>query len=213
LARLSRVASLPTAGSLCAAIFHGQQQLQFTVAARSFYAAVRRRTLQVALLNGYIYPVLKDNDMKTEKALPATTTTPARARGVTLIELMIVVIVIAILASVAYPSYTQYVVRANRSAAQQLMIKIASRQEQYILDARSYTDTIGSGGLNVTEEGWNCAATCTNPRYVIDVALTAGPPPGYTITATPQGPQASDGPLPLTLNNLGVKTPPEKWQK
>jgi type IV pilus assembly protein PilE len=136
---------------------------------------------------------------------------PARSRGITLIELMIVVAVVAILSMVAYPSYEQYIIRANRSAAQQLMLKISSRQEQYRLDARAYTATIGAGGLNVVEDGWACAATCTNGRYTISVALDAGPPPGYTITATAGGPQASDGNL--TLNALGTKTPADKWKK
>lgn len=135
-------------------------------------------------------------------------------RGITLIELMIVVAVIAILGAVAYPSYQSYIIRANRSAAQQLMLKIASRQEQYRLDAKTYTSTIGTGGLNVVEDGWDCTSAvtqCTNGRYTITVALDAGPPPGYTITATATGPQASDGNL--TLNALGTKTPADKWKK
>jgi type IV pilus assembly protein PilE len=138
-------------------------------------------------------------------------------RGVTLIELMIVVAVVAILGAVAYPSYQAYIIRANRSAAQQLMLKIASREEQYRLDARVYTVTVGgTGGLNIVEDGWDCTTTVTqctsnNGRYTITVALDAGPPPGYTITATATNVQASDGNL--TLNALGTKTPADKWKK
>lgn len=145
------------------------------------------------------------------RALPALA---ARSRGITLIELMIVVAIVAILAAVAYPSYEAYIIRANRSAAQQLMIKIASREEQYRLDARAFTATIGAGGLNVTEDGWDCTSTptqCTNGRYTISVALVAGPPPGFTITAVAGGPQTKDGDLGLT--DQGIKTPPDKWKK
>jgi type IV pilus assembly protein PilE len=138
-----------------------------------------------------------------------------RQRGFTLIEVMVVVAIIAILASVAFPSYQAYIIRANRSAAQQLMLKIGSREEQYRLDAKVYTATIGgTGGLNVVEEGWDCTSTvtqCTNGRYTVTVALDVGPPPGYTITATPSGPQASDGNL--TINALGTKAPADKWKK
>ena len=142
--------------------------------------------------------------------------TPVRPGGFTLIEVMIVVVVIAILAAIAYPSYQAYIIRANRSAAQQLMLAIASRQEQHMLDARTYTATIGPGGLNLTQDGWDCTSTptqCTSGRYTVTSPLVAGPPPGYTLTATPVAgtPQATDGVL--TLNNLGTKTPADKWKK
>jgi len=125
------------------------------------------------------------------------------AKGFTLIELMMVVAVIAIIAAVGYPSYGSYVIRTNRSVAQQFMMNIANRQEQYLLDARAYTATIGSGGLNLA------APAELATRYTFAVAIDAGPPPTYTITATAIGGQATDGNL--TLNSLGVKAPADKW--
>jgi type IV pilus assembly protein PilE len=130
-----------------------------------------------------------------------------KCRGFTLIELMTVVATIAILVAIAYPSYQEYVIRANRSLAQQFMLDIANREEQYRLDARAYTATIGAGGLNLTEP-----AQLSN-RYTFSIALVAGPPPGYTITAAviSGGPQESDGDL--TLTNDGVKSPADKWKR
>jgi type IV pilus assembly protein PilE len=134
-----------------------------------------------------------------------------RERGFTLIELLIVVAIIGILATVAWPSYTRYVVRAHRSDAQQFLLDISSREEQYLLDARAYTSALNSTGLNLTRTGWSCtAATCSNAYYDISVTATAGPPPAYTATATAKGTQLSDGNL--TLDNLGVKTPAARWQ-
>ena len=132
------------------------------------------------------------------------------ARGFTLVELLIVIAVITILTAVAWPSYTRYVMRGKRADAQQVMMDISSREEQYLLDARAYTAAVDATGLNIARQGWTCTATtCSNPNYDITVAVTAGPPPTYTITATAKLTQVADGNL--TLNNLGAKTPSNKW--
>jgi len=74
----------------------------------------------------------------------------SRRNGFTLLELLITVAVVAILAAIALPSYSQYVIRANRAQAKQFLQDIANREEQYLLDQRSYTATIGSGGVGMT---------------------------------------------------------------
>ncbi|HZS68456.1 MAG TPA: type IV pilin protein [Burkholderiales bacterium] len=132
------------------------------------------------------------------------------ARGFTLVELLIVVAVITILTAVAWPSYTRYVMRGKRADAQQLMMDISSREEQYLLDARAYTAALDGTGLNLVRQGWTCTATtCSNPNYDITVTVTAGPPPAYTVNATAKLTQVNDGNL--SLNNLGAKTPASKW--
>src|SRR5690349_1653168 len=95
---------------------------------------------------------------------------PHKSLGFTLIELMVTVVIIGILAAVAIPSYQNYIIRANRSSAQQFMLDVANREEQYLLDARTYSATIGTGGLNLTTP-----AQLSN-RYTFAVVLTAGPP-------------------------------------
>ena len=127
--------------------------------------------------------------------------------GFSLIELMIVVAVVSILAMVAFPSYQNYNRKANRSQASQIMLAIQNREEQYILDARSYTDIPGSAGLNIVQDGWTCttaAAGCTNDFYKVTIAWTAGATT-YTIRADPIAGKYQESDGYLTLTNAGVR--------
>jgi type IV pilus assembly protein PilE len=136
-----------------------------------------------------------------------------KQHGFTLIELMITVAVIGILAAVAYPSYTQYIVRANRSAAQSFMFSVNNKQEQYMLDARMYAGGANAlADLNMTVPAdvasrYGITVACTMPTAVGNCAELAGAPT-YTIIGTPIGSQLAKDTkcATLTLNNLGVKT-------
>src|ERR1700682_2416216 len=59
-------------------------------------------------------------------------------RGFTLVELLVTMAIIGIIAVFAYPSYESYMVRNNRGAAQAVLLDVAQRQQQYLLDNRSY---------------------------------------------------------------------------
>jgi type IV pilus assembly protein PilE len=131
-----------------------------------------------------------------------------RSRGFTLIELMIVVAVIALLAAIAYPSYQTYVMKGQRSAAQQLMVDIANKQQQYLLDAKQYTTALDSTGLTMVADGWTCtAASCTNARYTVTVAIdNAATPPIFRAKAVPTAVQLSDGYLTYDQNGRKTRT-------
>jgi type IV pilus assembly protein PilE len=123
--------------------------------------------------------------------------------GFTLIELMITVAIVGILAAVAYPAYTQYMIRANRAAAQSEMMNIANRQQQFLLVNRSYASK------EVLEASGYALPSDVGKKYSYSIAVGAGVVPAYTLTFTPSGAQASDGNL--TINSEGVKTPADKW--
>lgn len=128
-----------------------------------------------------------------------------KLRGFSLIELMIVVAVIGIISMIALPSYRDYVKKANRSAAQQLMLNISNREEQYIIDRRQYAEILGSSELNIAQDGWTCTNTattgCSNSNYTVTATVSGTT---YTITATAINNQVGDGNM--TLTNAGAKT-------
>lgn len=119
--------------------------------------------------------------------------------GFTLIELMITVAIVGILAAVAYPSYTRYVIKAHRSAAQAQMLDIANRQQQFLLSNRAYATKAA-----LTSSGYVLPAD-VGARYGYDITVGTGTVPSFTITFAPVvgSAQASDGVL--TLNSEGVK--------
>lgn len=120
--------------------------------------------------------------------------------GFTLVELMIAVAIIGILASIAIPSYVEYVKKGRRASAQSHLMEIAQREQQYLLDARTYASSLTTLGVTTPADVAN--------YYTIQVDV-ADTPPSFTITATAQGTQTSDGNL--TLDSTGLKTPASKW--
>jgi len=122
-------------------------------------------------------------------------------RGYSLIELLIVVAIVAGLAVAAVTTYSRYVVKTKRAAAAAVLLGVANRQEQYLLDAREYAadmTALGAAAPAEVAENYTIATTANN----------GATPPSFTVTATPTGTQSTRDAkcATLTLTSAGAKT-------
>jgi len=115
---------------------------------------------------------------------------------------MIAVVVVGILVTIAFPSYQEHMRKTRRSAAQSFIVDVAARQQQYLIDARSYAG--GAGALGTL----NLAVPADVSRFYTVTIDPAVPtlPPSYTISATPIAGSAQIPDGVLTLDHQGAKT-------
>ena len=119
-------------------------------------------------------------------------------RGFTLIELMVTVAVVAILAAVALPTYRDHIRKSRRAEAQSFLLAVASRQQQFLVDTRSYSATLVGVGIPTP--------STVALAYNLVLAAPAGSPPSFTLTATPISDQTGERCGPLSIDHNGTKT-------
>lgn len=122
-----------------------------------------------------------------------------------MIELMIAVAVVGILVAIVYPSYQTQIRKSHRTEAQSALMNVAGRQQQFLLDTRSYAATLADLGVTVPPD--------VSRHYSISLAVAneANLPPTFTVTAQPLGDQTADSCATLTVNQAGIKTPASCW--
>lgn len=140
----------------------------------------------------------------------------ACARGVTLIELLIVLVIMSILATMAITSYRRYIMRTNRTDARMTLMAIQVAQEKWFLQNNQYAQTVATlaaappAGLGI---GLGAGGITPSGNYTI--AFTAATPTAYTVQATAIGGQANDTLCPtLAIDQNATRTPlaPECWR-
>lgn len=115
-----------------------------------------------------------------------------RVNGFTLIELMVVTAVIAILAAIAIPSYSSYVVRGSRTAAQTELLEMAGLQEKIYLNSNAYSGNVTAAYTGVAAGGLGKTAQTRDGKY--NFAVAPGPASQtYIMTARPVIGKAQQG--------------------
>jgi type IV pilus assembly protein PilE len=109
-------------------------------------------------------------------------------RGMTLIELMVVVAIVAIVFALAFPSYERYVVRTKRAVAQNALLQVADRQQQFFMDNKQFAANLTNLGFNanpfvVDDEGSATVAAAADAVY--SITLSNVTQTTWTATAAP----------------------------
>ena len=118
----------------------------------------------------------------------------SRARGFTLLELMMVVVIIALLSAIALPAYTQQVVRSNRAEAMTELLRVAQEMERCFSRFGVY-NRMPSHSHSV-DYCWPARALGIDDGIPTSsgnyrIALSGLTATTFTLIATPEGSQAS----------------------
>lgn len=126
-----------------------------------------------------------------------------RARGFTLIELMLVLSVLAILVVIAWPSYQEMIRRGNRTDAKAILMETAQFMERFYTTNATYAVPGPTPLFTVSPKG----ATGTAVRYNISFSGTPPDALAYELQAVPANSQVGDVCGTLKIFNTGAQTP------
>ena len=113
----------------------------------------------------------------TGKLANVNTATGNRAKGFTLIELMIVVAIVGILATIGMPAYNDYVTRGKLVDASAQLANMRIQLEQYYQDNRNYGTTAATCGVPLPTSKYftftcNWGPGATNQSYLVTATGT-----------------------------------------
>jgi len=142
-----------------------------------------------------------------------------RARGFTLIELMVTITIIAILSTIAYPAYRNYVLRGQVVSATNGLSAVAANMERYFQDNRTYavsgtatppcTTAQPYGTFSVSCNAPSGSLAATGVAYVL-AAVGSGQTAGFVYTLDQTGTQGSVVASPAP--GAWILTCPSSWE-
>jgi len=124
-----------------------------------------------------------------------------KAKGFTLVEVMIVVVIIGIIAAVGFPSYTDYVRKSRRADGHLALLSAVQSMERCKTTRFSYANCTIPPNEMTSPEGY----------YLITMGpgLSAAT---FQLVAAADNAQLGDGDcLELTIDELGERLPADCW--
>ena len=130
--------------------------------------------------------------------------------GFSLIELMIVVAIVAIISAFAYPSYQRYVIKAKRTVAQNALLQVADRQQQFFMDNKRFAadlTNLGFGANPYVVDDDGASTVAGDAQAVYSLSPTNVTATTWTVTAAPLHGQLSRDTYcgSLSLTQAGTK--------
>jgi len=124
-----------------------------------------------------------------------------RAKGFSLIEILIAVSVAAVVMAMATMAYGRYTFRSRRTDAQHMLMTIAHGEERWYATYNRYTDDVSKLGYDVGD------AYSSHAYYALTLTVADVAAQSYVATATPINAQASDACGALSIDDKGHKLP------
>ncbi len=125
-----------------------------------------------------------------------------RAKGFTLIELMVVVTIVAILAALAYPSYQEQVRKSRRADATAALMKTAQVLERCYTEFHKYNDANCPAVKNSNTASLSAEYSRSDEGYY-SISATTLAANAFTLQASPTGAQSGDRCGRFTLDHVG----------
>jgi len=139
------------------------------------------------------------------------------ASGFSLPELIVVVAIIGILTAISMPAYNDYLIRANKAAVKGVLLEVASRQEQYLMNSGSFGTLAQLGYTVPTDVGTYFDITLTTGTNSGSTVAALQGLPTFTVSASgkvgtiQEGQPAAGAGTAFSINQFGLKLPVSEW--